>query len=366
MKKDEFIGYIKNEFIGMHFDELSKLLEFFEQSIDDRIEDGMSEEDAVASLGDLNDIKAEFYTEHPAPTPPTPPNSPQIIQSTPSIGFEEKYIYFENTNQNIYIKDKNNAIQLELSNDNKIHIDYSETDYEYYEVSHTGNDIIMECKSIYNNEQNLLNKMYSAFKQSFSTQNRSKMLIRIPDDYTGKLNLVTSNAKIKLIGANAGNINLKTSNGVIDLQTVCSYDSVSAASSNAKIIVDNLRVTSKAVLKSSNSKIDLSNISTEYLEAVCSNGKIEADTVNALKDLSLITSNGNILVKDIWGGSNIELVTSNGNVSGNVIGNEEDFSVKLSTSNGKKSLKNNMRDTGRYLKVNSSNGNIKVVFTAEK
>ncbi|NCA96871.1 MAG: DUF1700 domain-containing protein [Bacteroidia bacterium] len=51
MKKNEFISKLRQEIRNLPYDEVEKTIAYYEEIISDRMEDGSSEDDAVASLG---------------------------------------------------------------------------------------------------------------------------------------------------------------------------------------------------------------------------------------------------------------------------------------------------------------------------
>lgn len=68
MTKAEFMNELENRLMRLPEGERGKSLSFYAESIDDRIEDGMSEEEAVASLGSLEDIAGEILIDTPLTT----------------------------------------------------------------------------------------------------------------------------------------------------------------------------------------------------------------------------------------------------------------------------------------------------------
>ena len=58
MKKEAFLRALDKRLEGMSAEERARALEFCAESIDDRVEDGMDEEDAVAALGDVETWRA--------------------------------------------------------------------------------------------------------------------------------------------------------------------------------------------------------------------------------------------------------------------------------------------------------------------
>lgn len=68
MTRTDFLDELKNLIKDYPVEETEKPIEYYNEMIDDRIEDGMSEEDAVKSLGDVKDIAKEIEIEMPMKT----------------------------------------------------------------------------------------------------------------------------------------------------------------------------------------------------------------------------------------------------------------------------------------------------------
>ncbi len=65
MTKAEFLNALKERLEGLPQDELRKSLDFYGEMLDDRIEDGMAETEAVASLGSMEEIVGQILAEIP-------------------------------------------------------------------------------------------------------------------------------------------------------------------------------------------------------------------------------------------------------------------------------------------------------------
>jgi uncharacterized membrane protein len=65
MTKSEFLAQLQAALNRLPQSEIDQSLAFYGEVIDDRIEDGMSEQDAVAQLGDINQIAAQIIAEAP-------------------------------------------------------------------------------------------------------------------------------------------------------------------------------------------------------------------------------------------------------------------------------------------------------------
>ena len=73
MKKQEFLDKLKGSLWAMPEADIRSSLEYYSEMIDDRMEDGLSEEEAVAAIGDLDEIVSQILSETPRP--------PQVVQN---------------------------------------------------------------------------------------------------------------------------------------------------------------------------------------------------------------------------------------------------------------------------------------------
>ena len=65
MNKADFLHALEARLDGLDAQERRQALEFCAESIDDRVEDGMPEDDAVAALGSVEDVARELLADRP-------------------------------------------------------------------------------------------------------------------------------------------------------------------------------------------------------------------------------------------------------------------------------------------------------------
>lgn len=65
MNRSEFLSELTNRLDHLPHEEIVKIVSYYEESIDDRIEDGMTEEVSIKSLGSLDDIVTNIENEIP-------------------------------------------------------------------------------------------------------------------------------------------------------------------------------------------------------------------------------------------------------------------------------------------------------------
>ena len=66
MNKNDFILRLREGLSGLPEDEKEEHISFYSEMIDDRVEEGFSEEDAVFAVGDLNEIIVGITADSPA------------------------------------------------------------------------------------------------------------------------------------------------------------------------------------------------------------------------------------------------------------------------------------------------------------
>ena len=65
MNKQEFLGALKKRLSGLPKNEIEERLAFYGEMIDDRTEDGRTEEEAVAEIGGADEIAAQIIADIP-------------------------------------------------------------------------------------------------------------------------------------------------------------------------------------------------------------------------------------------------------------------------------------------------------------
>ena len=69
MNKQEFLTQLQNGLSALTESDTQERLNFYSEMIDDRMEEGLSEQEAVAQIGDVNEIIASILDEIPQRTP---------------------------------------------------------------------------------------------------------------------------------------------------------------------------------------------------------------------------------------------------------------------------------------------------------
>lgn len=67
MDKQEFLAELRNALSGLPQDDIEERIAFYSEMIDDRIEEGISEEEAIVGVGKINEIKTQIVADIPFP-----------------------------------------------------------------------------------------------------------------------------------------------------------------------------------------------------------------------------------------------------------------------------------------------------------
>ena len=65
MNKQEFLSGLRNALSGLPQDDIEERLSFYSEMIDDRMEEGLTEEEAVAGLGPVEEVIGQIAAETP-------------------------------------------------------------------------------------------------------------------------------------------------------------------------------------------------------------------------------------------------------------------------------------------------------------
>jgi hypothetical protein len=162
---------------------------------------------------------------------------------------------------------------------------------------------------------------------------------------------------------------LTTSGGNIKLSGISGTQAFTTSGGN--LDVDN--ITGKITGRTSGGNIHLSN-SKDDIELTTSGGNIDAE--NSDGKIKLVTSGGSVTLKKLKG--NIKATTSGGNIDGEFISEElnthtsggnvslHDLSCSLETSTSGGNIDVEIKELGKYVKIDNSSGTIDLQMPGDK
>ena len=67
MNRQEYLDEIKEKLLGLSEEDIDKALEFYMEALDDRIEDGLTEEQAINAVGTAEEVADQILMDTPLP-----------------------------------------------------------------------------------------------------------------------------------------------------------------------------------------------------------------------------------------------------------------------------------------------------------
>lgn len=186
--------------------------------------------------------------------------------------FDKKYYTSsgeEITGLSIDVRDR--EIEISLSNDNQVHIDYFESDKEYYSI------FISDDKVIHMNAED--SKGWSDYIGGKTTADNRKIYVQLPDSLLKTLSL-------------------STTNGDIALSALTVTDSISVSANGGNTTFEKLNAGNSIIIKSKNGDISgtVEGSYEEYaIESDIKKGEsnLPANKKDGVKTLSVSNNNGN-------------------------------------------------------------------------
>lgn len=373
MNRTDFLEALGRALQGMDDRDRQDALNYFDELIADTMDErGVSEEEAVAGLGGVEQIAAgirqapvrEAESRPAAAGQPTPPDdSPGLkVVTARAAAVRSLTIHSANTRVTVVAGDRD---EVELS--------YEQDERNIYDFSLEGGEMRL-----------ILRQPEGFHIMDFLRLNRPTPEIRVvaPADFAASCDLRTSNGAIDIDGISLwgrlrartsnsgislqhlrceGDLALRTSNSGIRLRQVSARGEAEARTSNSRLSALELKAR-QITLTTSNSKLTAEDLVSEgKIVLTTSNGRLEASRLQSPVSLSLGTSNSRLQFSGLDAPS-ITLRTSNGAVSGSVAGSAQDYSVTSHTSRGRDSLRDHRAQGSRRLDVQTSNGAILVDF----
>lgn len=264
--------------------------------------------------------------------------------------YVQKTFTSEQTVLSVFIKDKNADVTFIKTEGANFTVTFDENEKEKYTITETDGVLTVESKYDYKWYDYLFN----------FTFHDKEVIVEVPSYYNGNVNVRTLNGSINLKDLEFDDMTLYTENGPISLNNI-SCKNINCETSNGTIKLENIKATG-IELETSNGRIYFNKSTCTSLSAKSTNGRICISESVIEGTTYAKTSNGGIILEKADFKSDASCLTSNGTISGSIMGSEEDFYYKCSTSNGDCNLPNDFGVGAKTLTLKTSNGDIKISF----
>lgn len=360
MRKEEFLTALRAGLTGLLPEGVEKLVEFCSEMIDDRMEDGLTEEEAVAAAGSLDELIQQAKTEL------LPVKTANFTEKS-TFGDTLRTYTAESSICGIIANcDYTADFKLLPSENGTCRIECMESEKICYSVTTENNVLHIECAD--------RRTLFSRYKFS-KAQRHATVRVYLPQGTYKSLEAETTSGDIAIPAGYAfDTASLQSTSGDIACCAECSLLSIETTSGdialkNAKcstielcstsgdITLENVQSSKKTHAETTSGKVQFINLETTELEIHTASGKVSLeDTSSAV--LHVDTISGEIDLTRVVSSNSMEIGTISSNIH-----LESCDSESLSFESRSGSIIGTL-NTGKNFYITSRNNKVDVPFNS--
>ena len=350
-----------NQVLGfLDADTRSATLAFYEELLSDRMEEGLSEQDALRMM-DAPDVIAARMRADMGQQGTLPPDDSDIPAYTPcTISYDVHQV------ASLFLSFINRKVKVESGDTPYITVSYMEDERHPIDLTELDGHIRLT-------EKQPMKQGLARFS-TFGLGNVLDALFRgrthvdltvtvvLPRDAKIGLEIITSNGGITMQNFNAlGTVRLTTSNASVHVRDVaCSQ--LRLCTSNGRVDIENIAARQGIAVRTSNAAIHASLIRAhDAVSLTTTNSAVRLEKASGGDILSVRTTNASITCNGCLFPC-VTLKTSNGKIAGTMPGSIADYNVDAGTTNGSCSLPSHKANGSRTLIAHTSNASIQMHF----
>lgn len=338
MNKTDFLEKLKKGLAPISGNERQSVLDYYDEMISDRIENGKTEEEAVAELGSpesvVENILAEFAVSGEK-------NMKKYEKTERKVGIDGK--------SKLKVKCEIEKINVTATDGNEIAFTYYEGEKLQHDLTDKDGEVVLETR----------NKTW--FFRRFGLDNDMFTIdVAVPRAFSGDL----------VLEAATGAINVRDLLKVKELRAKVSTGSVRAENlkagkaffetSTGSITVSGAEILGDAEIKATTGSVKAENVKAGgRLEVNVTTGSLKCDAEAGKLALKATTGDVKFSVKNA---DEIYVKCTMGSVKGTVSGAESEYDIHSSATMGKSNLSERTGTTGKKLTVITTTGSINVNF----
>lgn len=335
-------------------------LNFYGEMLEDRMEDGLNEEAAVAAMEAPEEIASRLMEEEP--TSEQQSAAPEG-EKREAFGYVEKRFSCSAADVSVLrILAGECPVHFVPAPDEKITLIYHTSPEDPYQVScEKGVILLEEEKRKAGRKHRFSISWNNVLHFMWGNEHSPGIRALIPAQSLLELDFSTRNASIHGEGVEElSAVTLSTQNASIVLQGI-RCKSLQSSTTNAALRLSGISVKRDFKAETSNARIEAEDITVGgRAQLITANGKLKLTGVSAGSEMALETTNGNIAL-EMLSASALRIRTSNGKIQGTLPGKQSDWQIESKTSNGRNSLPT-CQAGEKPLTVHTSNGNIALAF----
>lgn len=339
MNKTDFLENLKKGLGSISGNERQSVLDYYDEMISDGVENGKTEEEAVAELGSpesvVENILAEFAVSGEK-------NMKKYEKTERKVGIDGK--------RKLKVKCEIEKINVTATDGNEIVFTYYEGKKLQHDLTDKDGEVVLETRD----------KSWF-FRNRFGLDEEVLTIdVAVPREFSGDL----------ILEAATGAINVRDLLCIKDLKAEASTGSVCAenlkaekatfATSTGSVTVSGAEILGDAEIKASTGSVKAENFKAGgHLAMSVTTGSLKCDAEAAKLTLKSTTGGVNFSVKNA---DEIYVKCTTGSVKGTVSGVKSEYDIHSSTIIGKSNLAERTGTAGKKLTVITTTGSINVNF----
>ena len=364
MNREEFKLRLAARLAALSDEERTEVFNYIDECLDEAIENGESEIEALERLGDPDEAARQLFADRETKSA-TPEQTEAFVNS-----------YDPAELRGMRITAREAGINVTSAEIGTIRVKYDVHKEEEFKVSVEDGVLVVKewvpqrwmlwLKAIINLGwegkrwviELDLPKQFGGFIE-LESSNHSLTVERIN---VNSLFARTSNGRIIVDSVkSAGELTVTSSNGTTSLRNSSTAGNVRVETSNGRAEADNVDCGGDMTVRTSNGRLTIESSTATSINAKTSNGGASLTQVTAEKELAVKTSNGAIEVDAVSAGKHIKLTSSNSSITGRLSGSASQYTIVTRTSNGK-ALPPSGGSGPTHLEATTSNGRISLDF----
>ena len=348
MNKEHFLSELSRRLDGLNGNDLYRTLEYYAEMIDDRVEDGMSEEAAVAALGDLEAIAREIMQDAPARESAKREESDEADEPERQVFTGElRRIHLDSMDADFVVRgaelpegtccvvEKAQGMRWRME-DGALTVSDSENDGGHIRFdtdSGKGRGSFRFSADSEGGMRGLLNRIFSmhtvqgqpvtvlvpehvrceidihsksgdvqlenfALDGSVRADSFSGDLSAAHVSATGELAMKSTSGDVELSECRALRLTLKSTSGDIQLRSVESETGASAASVSGDVTVQGANLVDELTCQTASGDVRLCGANAERISASSSSGDVSVQNTLSRTDMELCSVSGDVTVSD--------------------------------------------------------------------
>lgn len=385
MKRREFLDRLMNNLSTLTPEDRNQVEEYYNELLDDALEDGAEESDILGNFGSPEEIAKQILADHQQQAGKATPdkattsaagltaeqetghdrtNSPSATLPSP-----QEYTAYQPVHA-LFIEAEDASISVIPSNrpTPKIIFTGYNPQMDVVDCSET-NGVLrfsQRCRRTlfsfhwFRPQRQILVELPASFDGDIHVQSTNDSIEAQDLSALKSLHCSTTNARITALNIQATKVELASRNGGVRLKEIVA-DEIDARTTNAAVKAERCHSEQQMSLKSCNGAVQAESCNCQKVSLSSTNGTVRAEKLSG-SVIHMETKNAAVRAEDI-AGSEIRLETKNGAIRAVVRGDEKEYDVDTRTTNGNCNIRNCERPAAtKRLYAHTTNGTIHVVF----